>query len=98
VIWCLSFDEFKKHDCPSCNDYALRYDTQYAVAKLSFHLNSSDQEGTVEAFWRALDRKGNVLTYYNALRRHAILVCAPSRLIRLLDGSAISLGARETSP
>jgi hypothetical protein len=89
----LSFDEFKKPDCPSCNGYVIRCDThyffKYAVANLSFHLNSSDQEGTVEAFRRFLDSEGNVVTYYDALRRHSRLVRAPAQRIRLLDASAI---------
>jgi hypothetical protein len=48
----LSFDEFKNHDCFSCRHYYNRCDThsffKYAVANLSFHLNSSDQESTVD--------------------------------------------------
>jgi ankyrin repeat protein len=89
----LSFDEFKKPDCPSCNRFIIWCDThyffKYSVANLSFHLNSSDQEGTVEAFRRFLDSEGNVVTYYDALRRHSRLVRAPGQRIRLLDASAI---------
>jgi ankyrin repeat protein len=89
----LSLDEFKKPDCPSCNRLIIRCDThyffEYAVANLIFHLNSSDQEGTVEAFRRFLDSEGNVVTYYNALLRHYILVRAPGQRISLLGASAI---------
>jgi hypothetical protein len=89
----LSFDEFKKPDCPSCNRFFIRCDThyffKYAVANLSFHLNSSDQDDTVEAFRRFLDSEGNVVTYYDALRRHSRLVRVPTQRIRLLDASAI---------
>jgi hypothetical protein len=62
----LSLDEFKKSDCRSCNGYVIRCDThyffKYAVANLSFHLKSSDQDDTVEAFRRLLDTEGNVVT------------------------------------
>jgi ankyrin repeat protein len=89
----LSFYEFKKHDCPSCNRFVIRCDThyffKYAVANLSFHLSSSGQDDTVEAFRRFLDSEGNVVTYYDALRRHSRLVRAPAQRIRLLDASAI---------
>jgi ankyrin repeat protein len=89
----LSLDEFKKSDCRSCNGYVIRCDThyffEYAVANLIFHLNSSDQEGTVKAFRRFLDSEGNVVTYYDALRRHYRFVRAPGQRISLLDASAI---------
>jgi ankyrin repeat protein len=89
----LSFDEFKDHRCPKCNGYGNRCDThhffKYAVACLSFHLNISDQEGTVGVFRRFLTNEENVLTYYNALRRHSRLVRVPAQRICLLDASAI---------
>jgi ankyrin repeat protein len=89
----LSFDEFKKHYCPSCNSSVIQCDThyflKYAVANLSFHLNSSDQESTVEVFRRFLENEDNVLSYYNSLRRHSRLVRAPTQRIRLLDASAL---------
>jgi hypothetical protein len=96
VIACttyLSVDEFKKSDCRSCNGYVARCDThyffEYAVANLIFHLNSSDKEGTVEAFRRVLDSEGNVVTYYDALHRHYRFVRALAQQISLLDASAI---------
>jgi ankyrin repeat protein len=89
----LSFDEFKKHDCLSFNGCTIRCDThnffKYAVANLSFQLNSSDQEGIVKEFRKFLDSEGNVLTYYNALRKHSRLVRAPAKRISQLDASAI---------
>jgi hypothetical protein len=62
----LSFDEFKKNACPSCQDYRHRCNRhhyfEYSVANISFHLNSSNQESTVKAFGRFLDHEDNILS------------------------------------
>jgi ankyrin repeat protein len=87
----LPFDEFKKHDCFWCRSYYLPCDThsffKYAVANLSFHLNSSDQESTVEVFERFLENEGNVSSY---LKKHSsYFVLMPSQPSSLLVASAL---------
>jgi hypothetical protein len=86
----LSFDEFKNHNCESCS-YSIQCHThnffKYAVANLLFHLNSSDQESTVEVFERFLENEGNVSSYFKA--RSSNLVIVPGKPLSLLVASAL---------
>jgi hypothetical protein len=74
----LSFDEFKTHDCFWCGTDYLPCDThsffKYAVANLSFHLNSSDQESMVQVFMRFLENEDNVSSYLKAHASESILL------------------------
>jgi hypothetical protein len=87
----LSFDEFKKHDCPSCKLYGNQCNThnlfKYAVANLYFHLKSSDQESTVAVFSRFLNSEDNVSSYINAYSSESVLM--PNRPFSLLAASAL---------
>jgi hypothetical protein len=89
----LSFDEFKTDACSLCKDSVNRCDTHYffdyAVKYLSVHLNSSDQESTMEVFRRFLENKDNVSSYYDALRRQSKFIGVPAQPIPLLDASAM---------